>query len=591
MFTFHGTCRFLRKFKPLGALSSDCPFGYEKITLRCIHSLHQLKQIRPTRQINRYMKKSVKSFKKKDVDPKVYMRDTVRNISNILRYSTWDSAQEQLEKLSLRWDSYTINQVLKIHPPLEKAWLFFNWASRLRGFKHDQFTYTTMLDIFGEARRISSMNHVFKKMQEKDIKIDAVTYTSLIHWLSNDGDIDGAVKTWKEMKDKGCNPTVVSYTAYMKVLFDHNRVKEATAIYKEMIQSGCSPNCHTYTVLMVHLASSGKFYELVEIFSKMQETGVQPDKATCNILVDKCCKVGETGAMMKILQYMKENSFVLRYPVYMEALETLRIAGKSDVLLKQVNPHISAKFINHEEKNNFDATTTDIHSIIDQGLVLNMLARHNFVAVDRLLADMMDKNIQLHSEIISSIIEVYSAHSRPKSASLAFEYSLKMGISFEKTSYLTLIGVFVRTNSFPKIVEIIEAMFNAGFAVGTHLSALLIYRLGHVRKLGLATKLFQLLPSEQRSTSAYTALMGAYFSIGKVEKGLETFNEMRSNGICVALGTYNVLLAGLEKNGKVTEVESYRKEKKRLQTGGSSQLGVSMDEKICNILFAGDVVS
>ncbi|KAM7516620.1 hypothetical protein LguiA_006203 [Lonicera macranthoides] len=94
-------------------------------------------------------------------------------------------------------------------------------------------------------------------------------------------------------------------------------------------------------------------------------------------------------------------------------------------------------------------------------------------------------------------------------------------------------------------------MFKAGFAVGTNLSALLIYRFGYLRKSGSAVKVVHLLPDEQRSTSAYTALMGAYFSCGKAEKGVETFNKMRLNGICVALGTCNMLLAGLEKNGRV----------------------------------------
>lgn len=257
MFTSHGTRGFLR---PLLALCVGWPFGYGRTTaIKAVHSLQEFKQERPIWKFNKPMKKKLKSAEKENVDPKVYTRDTIRIITNLLRYSTWDSAQEHLEKLSIKWDSYTINQVLKSHPPMEKAWLFFNWASRLRGFKHDHFTYTTMLDIFGEARRISSMNHVFQQMQEKGIKIDAVTYTSLIHWLSNDGDVEGSMKIWKEMKDKGCPPTVVSYTAYMKVLFDHNRVKEATEAYKEMIGAGCSPNCYTYTVLMEHLAKSGKF--------------------------------------------------------------------------------------------------------------------------------------------------------------------------------------------------------------------------------------------------------------------------------------------------------------------------------------------
>lgn len=589
MFTSHGTRGCLR---PLLAFCVGWPFGYGRTTaIKAVHSLQEFKQDRPIWKFNKPMNKKLKAAEKENVDPKVYTRDTIRIITNLLRYSTWDSAQEHLEKLSIKWDSYTINQVLKSHPPMEKAWLFFNWASRLRGFKHDHFTYTTMLDIFGEARRISSMNHVFQQMQEKGIKIDAVTYTSLIHWLSNDGDIEGSVKIWKEMIDKGCPPTVVSYTAYMKVLFDHNRVKEATEAYKEMIGAGCSPNCYTYTVLMEHLAKSGKFNEVLEIFSKMQEAGVQPDKATCNILVGNCCKAGETRALTKILEYMKENSFVLRYAVFLEAHKTLRNFGENDVLLRLVNPHLSIECIDEKETDGLDASTAESHSFVDQGLILDFLTRKNFVAIDLLLTEMMKKNIQLHSDVISTIVEVYSAHCRLDGALLAFEYIVKMGINLKRATYLSLIGVLIRTNTFPKVVEIVEEMVRAGHSLGTHLSALLMYRLGCARKAVSAAKIFDLLPDDQKSTTAYTALIGAYFSSGNTGKGLKTFELMRSNGIPSAVGTYNVLLADLERSGRVGEVELYRKEKKSLQAAIMFQHRLPVEEMICNLLFTGDMVA
>lgn len=537
------------------------------------------------------MKKPLKPVEKRDLDQKVYSRDTIRNISNILRYSTWDSAQQQLEKLTIRWDSYTVNQVLKTHPPMEKAWLFFNWASRLKGFKHDQFTYTTMLDIFGEARRISSMSYVFEQMQEKGIKIDVVTYTSLLHWFSNDGDVDGAVRIWEEMKTRCCDPTVVSFTAYMKVLFDHNRVKEATKVYKEMLQSGCSLNCYTYTVLMEHLAGSGKYKEVLEIFNKMQEAGVQPDKATCNILVEKCCKTRETWAMTHILQYMKENHFVLRYPVYLEALETLKVASESDVLLRQVNPHFSIERANKDEIDDCNAISTDIESVIDGRLVLHFLRRKNFVAVDYLLSCMMDKNTRLDSWIISTVIEVNSAHCRPTGALLAFEYGVKMGLRIERTAYLALIGIFIRTNSYPKVMHVVEEMIRAEISLGTYLGALLIYRLGCVRKPGSSAKIFDLLPDEQKNTATYTALIAAYFSSGNTDKGLKMFTEMKRKGIRAALGTYNVLLSGLEKSGRVHEVECFRREKKNLRGDGRFEDTVPLEEMICNRLFRGDAVS
>ncbi|KAL3652736.1 hypothetical protein CASFOL_002417 [Castilleja foliolosa] len=539
---------------------------------------------KPTKHIRAPRKKSP-AKKQQNPEPKVYAREKIIRIYKILKYSTWDSAQQQLENdISTKWDSYTVTQVLKTHPPLEKAWLFFNWASSQKKFKHDQYTYTTMLDIFGEAKRISSMMFIFNQMKEKSVKIDAVTYTSLMHWVSNDGDIDGAVSLWKEMKAKECRPTIVSYTAYMKILFDHGKVNQAACVYKEMLDSGLSPNCYTYTVLMEYLASSGKFDEALEIFKKMQEAGVQPDKATCNILIDIGSRTGEISAMTKILEYMKENFIVLRFPVYQKALKAFEIHGECDYdmqLLRQVNRHFSQKEYIAE---NYDELN------IENGLVLELLNKQNLVAVDSLLTDMLDKNVRLETEVISKVIQVNNDRNRQKGALLAYDYSVKLGINIDRTAYLALIGLSIRINSYQKVVEIFERMTELGFSLGTHLNALLIYRLGcSAREANSAAKVFGLLPERDKTSAEYTALIATYFSSGNAEKGLETFDIMRNEGVNVALGTYSVLIAGLEKcGGKSRELENYRREMKRLR---SERNVVKMEEKICNLLFAGDFIS
>ncbi|KAJ0456766.1 putative tetratricopeptide-like helical domain superfamily [Helianthus annuus] len=469
-------------------------------------------------------------------------------------------------------------------PPMEKSWLFFNWASGLKNFKHDQFTYTTMMDIFGEARRISSMKFVFQQMQDKGVRVDVVSYTCMLHWLWNDGDVDGAVKLWEEMREKGVSPTVVSYTAYMKVLFDNGRVKEATEVYKEMIRAGCAPSCVTYTVLMEHLAGCGKFNEVLDMFIKMQEeAGVQPDKAACNILVENCCKAGETRVMTKILEYMKENSLVLRQPIYTKSLETLKTAGESDALLKESNCHLSS--VHYKKK---------LEPIVNDGQK-RLLTRKHFIGVDSLLKDMMDKNVFLTAEIVSSVIDTYTtAHERPHAALLAYEYGKKMGIKFEKILYLSLVGLFIRTNSFLKIVDIIiKEMVKSGIFLGVNQSALLIYKLGCANKPASAAKVFDLLPDNEKNTATYTALMAAYFASRSTtcKEGLEIFKEMKDAGIPVVVGTYNVLLAGLGKSGRVVEFEYYRKQKKQMQNVSFFENQKSVEEMSCNMLFGRDYAS
>lgn len=202
--------------------------------------------------------KKLRSAPVKPAPPNPPVAVFVHRISTILRYSPWHSASAELRELPIRWDSFTVNRVLKTHPPMEKAWLFFHWAAHLPSFKHDRFTYTTMLDIFGEAGRISSMWHVFREMEDKGVAPDAATYTSVMQWLAKSGDLEGAMRAWEEMRATGCRPTLVSYTAFMKILFDHGKPKEAAGVYREMLEIGLSPNCHTYTVLMEHLAGVGE---------------------------------------------------------------------------------------------------------------------------------------------------------------------------------------------------------------------------------------------------------------------------------------------------------------------------------------------
>lgn len=132
-------------------------------------------------------------------------------------------------------------------------------------------------------------------------------------------------------------------------------------------------------------------------------------------------------------------------------------------------------------------------------------------------------------------------------------------------------------------------MIRTGVSLGTYQSALLVYRLGSTRGLVSAAEVFWLLPNEEKNTATYTALIAAYFLSGEADKGLETFEMMRNQGIKVALGTYCVLLTGLQKTGRVQELEAYRKDKKNLQAKGCFQNDL-MEEKICNLLFSGDLM-
>lgn len=190
-------------------------------------------------------------------------------------------------------------------------------------------------------------------------------------------------------------------------------------------------------------------------------------------------------------------------------------------------------------------------------------------------------------ELISAVVQSGCANCRPSCALMAFNYCLKMRKNLDRSAYTSLLGLFIRIKSFEVVLEIVEEMVKAGTSFGTYLVSLLIYKLGCAGLSSSATKIFYSLPMDQNVVTC-TALMDAYFRAGEVDKSLELFSQMKRKGNPISSGTYEVLIVGLERDGRTNDAEVYRKEKRRFEWQEYSQEGASIEESLCNRLFDAD---
>ncbi|KAJ0961405.1 hypothetical protein J5N97_000360 [Dioscorea zingiberensis] len=306
---------------------------------------------------------------------------------------------------------------------------------------------------------------------------------------------------------------------------------------------------------MEYLAGEGKFDAVLEVLNKLQDVGIRPDKAMCNILVQKCSKAGETSIMAQILQFMMENFIVLRRSIFLEALEALKICGESDHLLREVNPHFSSEGI-EEEILESKSTATDISSEIDRGIILNLLTRQNFVAIDHILSQSLHGNLLVDSNLISAIVHANCRNRRSTSALMAFDYCIKTRQILDKPAYTSLLGLSVRSGSYQKVLEIVEEMVRANICLGTYLVSLLIYKLGCSGFPAFAEKLFYLYSTDQ-NTATCTALISAYLQAGEVDKGLNVYSRMRRQGIPASAGTF--VIAKAQEDGVACEALNFWK--------------------------------
>ncbi|GAA0164057.1 hypothetical protein LIER_19782 [Lithospermum erythrorhizon] len=89
----------------------------------------------------------------------------VENVSQIFRQFSWGPAtEEELGKLNYLMDAYQANQILKELKDYNVALGFFYWLKKQPGFKHDGYTYTTMVGILGRARQFGAINKLLYQM-------------------------------------------------------------------------------------------------------------------------------------------------------------------------------------------------------------------------------------------------------------------------------------------------------------------------------------------------------------------------------------------------------------------------------------------
>ncbi|AQK93623.1 Pentatricopeptide repeat-containing protein [Zea mays] len=94
-----------------------------------------------------------------------YTRDVSHRATAILRDHPCSAARPLLPSIpGLARDSHTVARMLKTHPPLQKAFIFFLLAvTASRTFRHDRFTYTSMIQL-GEAGRVPAMLGLLAEM-------------------------------------------------------------------------------------------------------------------------------------------------------------------------------------------------------------------------------------------------------------------------------------------------------------------------------------------------------------------------------------------------------------------------------------------
>ncbi|CAN7035074.1 unnamed protein product [Brassica rapa subsp. trilocularis] len=283
-------------------------------------------------------------------------RHVVENVCSVLKSFRWGpAAEEALEKLrtekKIVMSPRQANQVLMQMNDYGKALGFFYWLKRQPDFKHDDYTYTTMLGSLGRAKQFGAINKLLNEMVREGCQPTTVTYNRLIHSYGRANYLKEAMNVFNQMQKSGCEPDRVTYctlidihakAGFLDIAMDiHQRMNAAGIetdtftysliinclgkagrlpaahkLFCEMVDKGCAPNLVTYNIMIDLHAKARNYQSALKLYRDMQSAGFKPDKVTYSIVMVVLGHCGYLEEAEAVFKKMEEENWVPDEPVY-----------------------------------------------------------------------------------------------------------------------------------------------------------------------------------------------------------------------------------------------------------------------------------
>ncbi|KZV25722.1 pentatricopeptide repeat-containing protein mitochondrial-like [Dorcoceras hygrometricum] len=274
-----------------------------------------------------------------------------------------------------------VDLVLRSQPDPDIALDIFRWTAQQRYYKHDDFTYLTMIGIAVSGKRYvlaetlieeviagacpqnltlfnamikfcCGRKHLFnrafdiyKKMtKSEDAKPNLETYTLLLNCLLKKFDrlnvcyvyLHAVRSLAKQMKAYGVIPDSFVLNMIIKAYSKCLEMDEAIRFFREMGLYGCEPNAYTFSYIAKGLCEKGRVNQGLGFYKEMREKGLVPKGSTYMILICSLAMERRFQDAIEALFDMLGNSMSPDLLTYKTLLEEMCRDGRGNYAFELV---------------------------------------------------------------------------------------------------------------------------------------------------------------------------------------------------------------------------------------------------------------
>lgn len=281
-----------------------------------------------------------------------------------------------------------------------------------RGLVPDNITYNMVFAACcSGGKYLDLADRLFRsKMKAAQACVDSVTYNTFMKGCVQASRLDDAFALLGEMEADGHTPTQFSFGTLLDACVNEGAMDRAHLLFQRMTQVGCEMNTVLYTTLIKGFVKSKSPEKVLEVWAEMRRQGVDPDTRTFSLILKALC---DAGRMEEALEFFEKLC----------------------------------------------AVTHEKDEILFNNLLSGCIVRKNLALGEKLLADMLQLNIQPSCATISTLMKLYvECDALPQAQELLASMEQRFGMMPEQRLFTQLVHASMRLRHPVVSVEVFQAM-------------------------------------------------------------------------------------------------------------------------------------
>ncbi|KAH9748185.1 pentatricopeptide repeat-containing protein [Citrus sinensis] len=463
--------------------------------------------------------------------------------STLLQRHNWPSLLQNLHLSSKLTPSLFLQILHKTKHNPQVSLNFFYWIKTSLHFEPDLISQCHIIRLLlgsGQTERIKPI---------LDSLIQTHTATVLTHSMIQSCEVSA------------CN-------ALLDALYRQNEIRLASCLYGAMVRDGVSPNKFTWSLVAQILCRSGKF----EVVLGLLDSGIY-SSVMYNLVIDFYSKKGDFGAAFDRLNEMcNGRNLTPGFSTYSSILDGARRYEKTEVSDTIVGLMVEKKLL---PKHFLSGNDSVIQKLSDMGKTY---------AAEMIFKRACDEKIELQDDTCGCMLKALSKEGRVKEAIQIYHLISERGITVRDSDYYAFVNVLCKEHQPEEVCGLLRDVVERGYIpCAMELSRFVASQCGKGKWKEVEELLSAVLDQGLLLDSfCCSSLMEYYCSNRQIDKAIALHIKIEKLKGSLDVATYDVLLDGLFKDGRMEEAVRIFDYMKELKVVSSSSF-VIVVSRLCHL--------